>query len=60
MSTKAKAPRTIESRLMYAGITAVAQRLGCSREHLSKVLHGKRKPNERIARALRRMGIAVD
>ncbi len=60
MSTKTKAPRTIERRLAYIGISAAAQRLGCSREHLSKVLHGKRKPNERIARALRRMGIAVD
>ena len=54
-----KAPATIERRLGWAGITATARRLGCSREHLSRVLHGTRKPNERIARALRRMGIAV-
>ena len=55
-----KAPVMIERRLGWAGITATARRLGCSREHLSRVLHGTRKPNERIARALRRMGIAVD
>ena len=60
MRATAKAPVMIERRLGWAGITATAQRLGCSREHLSRVLHGTRKPNERIARALRRMGIAVD
>ena len=51
---------TIECRLTYAGITAAARRFGCSREHLSKVLHGKRKANERIARGLRRMGVEVE
>ena len=59
MSTKAKAPRTIERRLAYIGISAAAQRLGCSREHLSKVLHGKRKANEDLARKLKRMGVEV-
>ena len=59
MRATAKAPATIERRLGWAGITATARRLGCSREHLSRVLHGTRKPNERIARALRRMGVAV-
>ena len=37
-----------------------ARRFGCSREHLSKVLHGKRKANERIARGLRLMGVEVE
>lgn len=50
----------IECRLTYAGITAAARRLGCSREHLSRVLHGRRKANERIARGLRRMGIVTE
>ena len=59
MRKMAKAPATIERRLGWAGITATAQRLGCSREHLSRVLHGTRKPNEKLARALRRMGVAV-
>jgi len=59
MRAKAKAPATIERRLGWAGITATARRLGCSREHLSRVLHGTRKPNEKLARALRRMGVAV-
>ena len=54
-----KAPATIERRLAYTGITATARRLGCSREHLSKVLHGKRKANEDLARKLKRMGVEV-
>lgn len=59
MSKATKTPATIGRKLSYTGITAAARRLGCSREHLSRVLHGTRKPNERIARALRRMGVAV-
>lgn len=59
MRAKAKTPGKIERRLMYAGITAVARRLGCSREHLSKVLHGKRKANDALAQKLKRMGVAV-
>ena len=39
---------------------ASARRLGCSREHLSRVLHGKRRANERLVKALRRMGIEVE
>ena len=54
-----KAPATIERRWSYAGISAAARRLGCSREHLSRVLHGVRKPNARLAAALRKMGFAV-
>ena len=59
MNTARKTPGKIERRLAYTGITATAQRLGCSREHLSRVLHGVRKPNEKLARALRRMGVVV-
>lgn len=60
MKATAKAPETIGHRWTYAGVAATARRLGCSREHLSKVLHGKRKANERIARMLRRMGVEVE
>ena len=57
---KAKAPEKIGHRWTYAGVAAAARLFGCSREHLSKVLHGKRKANERIARGLRRMGVEVE
>ena len=50
---------TVVPRMGYANVTASARRLGCSREHLSRVLHGKRKANERIKKALRRMGVEV-
>ena len=60
MRATAKAPVMIERRLGWAGITATARRLGCSREHLSKVLHGKRKANPKIARGLRHMGVEVE
>lgn len=50
---------TVVPRLGYANVTASARRLGCSREHLSRVLHGKRRANERLVKALRRMGIEV-
>lgn len=60
MREKAKAPETIGHRWTYAGVAAAARRLGCSREHLSRVLHGKRKANKRIARGLRRMGVEVE
>lgn len=59
MSKTTKHPPTIGRKMSYTGITAAARRLGCSREHLSRVLHGTRKPNERLARALRRMGFTV-
>lgn len=60
MNATAKTPETIDHRWTYANVTASARRLGCSREHLSRVLHGKRRANERLAKALRRMGIEVE
>ena len=52
--------RKIEQvRVGYRGLTQAARALGCSRAHLSYVLHGKRKPSERLARQLRRMGVEV-
>ena len=51
---------SVVPRLGYANVTASARRLGCSREHLSRVLHGKRRANERLVKALRRMGIEVE
>jgi len=47
------------TQVVYRGLTQAARLLGCSRPHLSYVLHGKRKPSERLARALKRMGVEV-
>lgn len=46
-------------RVVYRGLTQAARSLGCSRAHLSYVLHGHRKPSDRLARALRRMGVEL-
>ena len=50
----------LTTRLSYEGVGAAARRIGCSREHLSRVLHGKRKANAAIRRGLRRMGVEVE
>ena len=47
------------TQVVYRGLTQAARLLGCSRAHLSYVLHGQRKPSERLARALKRMGVEV-
>ena len=56
---KATLQRIEQVRVVYRGLTQAARLLGCSRAHLSYVLHGKRKASERLARALKRMGIEV-
>lgn len=45
------------TQIVYRGLTGAARLLGCSRAHLSYVLHGQRKPSDRLARGLARMGI---
>lgn len=56
---RTKLEKIEEVRVVYRGLTQTARNLGCSRAHLSYVLHGKRKPSDRLARALRRMGVEV-
>ena len=60
MKEAAKMQETIGRRWTFAGVADTARRIGCSREHLSKVLHGKRKANPNIARTLRHMGVEVE
>jgi len=48
---------TIKKRTAYVGVAAAARRFGCTREHLSRVLHGSRKPNETLRRRLARLGV---
>ena len=56
---KAKLEKIEQVRVVYRGLTQAARALGCSRAHLSYVLHGQRKASERLARQLRRMGVEV-
>ncbi len=57
---RARLEKIEQVRVVYRGLTVAARALGCSRAHLSYVLHGKRKPSERLARQLRRMGVEVE
>ena len=52
--------KVTRTRIEWRGLTQAARLLGCSRAHLSYVLHGQRKPSERLARALKRMGVEVE
>ena len=57
---KARLEKIEQKRVVYRGLTQAARALGCSRAHLSYVLHGKRKPSESLARKLKRMGVEVE
>ena len=54
---KARLEKVKETRIVYRGLTGAARALGCSRVHLSYVLHGQRKPGERLRRGLKRLGV---
>ena len=49
--------REVRTQVVYRGLTQAARLLGCSRPHLSYVLHGQRKPSAKLAHGLRRMGV---
>ena len=55
MKEKKKSP--ISTRLAFVGIAACARRWGWSREHVSRVLHGKRAANDRLRWQLAKIGI---
>lgn len=57
---KARLEKIEQVRVVYRGLTQAARALGCSRAHLSYVLHGKRKASERLAAKLKRMGVEVE
>lgn len=49
----------IEERVSYRGVAAAARRLKCSREHLSRVLHGTRTANPELKRKLKALGVVL-
>lgn len=57
---RARLEKIEQVRVVYRGLTQAARALGCSRAHLSYVLHGKRKASERLAAKLKRMGVEVE
>ena len=60
MTAKPVLKKVTRTQVVYRGLTEAARRLGCSRAHLSYVLHGQRRPSEKLARGLKRMGIEVE
>ena len=50
----------LRSETLYRGLKAAAKALGCSHEHLSRVLHGTRTANPELKRKLMAMGIIID
>ena len=46
-------------RTVYCGVAETARRVGCSREHLSRVLHGHRPPNPKLRRHLKSLGVKL-
>ena len=56
---KSRLEKIEQVRVVYRGLTQAARLRGCSRAHLSYVLHGQRKPSEALARKLKRMGVEL-
>ncbi len=56
---KTTAGLVAEAGVVYRGVMEAARRVGCSREHLSRVLHGKQRAGRRLARTLSKMGITT-
>lgn len=44
----------------WQGVQMAADRLGCSKQHLSEVLRGMRKASPAISKYLRSEGVAID
>lgn len=61
MATKVKAKKSpaLRLELRYGGVATVARRIGCHPGHLSYILHGHRKANEKLRSRLARMGITT-
>ena len=57
---KAILKKVTQTRIEWRGLTQAAKALGCSRAHLSYVLHGQRKPSAKLARGLKRLGVDVE
>lgn len=44
---------------VYRGLNKTAKKLGCSRTHLSYVMHGQRKPGAELAKKLKKLGVII-
>lgn len=56
---KTIAREPIRRATRIVGLYRAAEQAGCTPSHLSRVLHGERKPGPRLRRKLERMGIEL-
>ncbi len=56
---KKKPAIRVATHLRCSGVAKVARLIGCHPNHLSYILHGERKANEKLRSRLARMGITT-
>jgi len=49
----------ITTKTIHTGVTRAAEKAGCSRSHLSKILRGHDRPGKKLAKRLRRAGVPL-
>lgn len=54
---KRKIKIVTEPRVWVRGASTLADALGCTRSHMSMILHGTRKPGRKLAAKLKEMGV---
>lgn len=61
MPTKPKTKKVpaLKLEMHCGGLTNVARKIGCHPVHLSYILHGHRKPNDKLRRRLADLGITT-
>ena len=52
-----KTKLVVKPRMWVVGSSRLADRVGCTRTHLSMILHGTRRPGRALAAKLRRLGV---
>jgi len=55
---KRKIKIVTEPRVWVRGASTLADALGCTRSHMSMILHGTRKPGRKLAARMKEAGIA--
>lgn len=63
MKTRKPLPTLVreeQHRVVWRGINRAARYLGVCQAHLSLVLNGHRKPSDRLARGLARLGVSLE
>ena len=48
---------SVKPRMWITGASRLADRMGCTRSHMSMILHGTRKPGSKLAAQLKRLGV---